>query len=237
MNHGDLDTWRKRVPWFIFAVCVLPWFLIKSKNLAEAKLYSEVFVPILALIATYFYVGSDFRRSLWNKELDDHVRKQIRQALLDMVPEDLAVTESEKQGLLEREIFRELTGVFWEAIDQSDKLRAHKEYFYSNGIVYSTSIDVYLICSFAGFVYAVASLVTRRPDLAYVGAFSIAIALASRAFVTPRRRARHLDLSAEQLELLRREQLAFVSNRFREIIVGWRRERMPRAAVPPPRSG
>ena len=226
MTLSDLNTWRKRVPWFIFALCVLPWFWIKSKSLDETKLYSETIVPVAALIATYFYVGSDFRRSLWKKEIDAHVGRQIRQALLDMVPRDLAVTESEKQELLQREIFKELTGVFWEAIDQSEKLQAHKEHFYSNGIVYSTSIDVFLICGLAGFVYAVASLVTRKPDLAYVGAFSIAIALASRIFVTPHKRERHLALSAEQLELLRREQSEFVSNRFREIIVGWRRQRV-----------
>jgi len=52
-----------------------------------------------------------------------------------MVPKDLAVTESEKQDLLQREIFRELTGVFWEAVDRSERPRSHKEYFYSNGIV------------------------------------------------------------------------------------------------------
>ena len=88
------------------------------------------------------------------------------------------------------------------------------------------NIDAVLLRKTSGFVYAVASLVTGKPDLAYVGAFSIAIALASRIFVTPRKRDRHLALSAEQLELLRREQSGFVSNRFREIIAGWRSERV-----------
>jgi hypothetical protein len=64
MTLSDLNAWRKRVPWFIFALCVLPWFWIKSKSLDETKLYSETIVPVAALIATYFYVGSDFRRSL-----------------------------------------------------------------------------------------------------------------------------------------------------------------------------
>jgi hypothetical protein len=227
MTLSDLNAWRKRVPWFIFALCILPWFWIKSKSLGETKLYSETIVPVAAVVATYFYVGSDFRRSLWKREIDAHVGKQIRQALLDMVPPDLAVTERERQDLLQREVFRELTGVFWEAIDRSELLRSHKEYFYSNGIVYSTSIDVFVICGLAGFVYGVAFLIMGKPDLAYVSALSVAIALASRAFVTPRTRARHLALSAEQLDLLRREQSGFVSNRFREIIAGWRRQRVP----------
>jgi len=226
MTHGDLDTWRKRVPWFIFFLCVLPWFWINSKSLEEAKVRIEIFVPIAAMVATYFYVGSDFRRSRWKKEIDAHVGKQIRVALLGMVPGDLAVTDGEKQELLNREVFRELTGVFWEAIDQSPVLRSHKEHFYSNGIIYSTSIDVFIICSLAGTGYWVASLVMRKADLAYVGGFFILVALASAVFVTPRRRARHLALSAEQLDLLRREQSEFVSNRFRQIIVGWRTKRM-----------
>jgi hypothetical protein len=226
MTLSELGAWRKRVPWFIFSLCVLPWIFIKSKNIAEAKLYSETVVPIAALIATYFYTGSDFRKSMWKSEIDAHVGKQIENALLPMVPKDLAITESEKQDLLKREIFKELTGVFWEAVDRSDRLRSHKEHFYSNGIVYSTSIDVFLIGGVAGFVYAVASLITRKVDLAYVAALFIAVALASRILVTPRRRARHLVLSAEQLDLLRREQSEFVSSRFREIIVGWRRDRV-----------
>jgi hypothetical protein len=226
MTLGDLSAWRKRVPWVIFTLCVIPWFWIKSNSLDETKLYGETIVPVVALIVTYFYVGSDFRRTLWKKEINEHVGEQIRQTLLDMVPDDLAVTEGEKQELLQREIFKELTGVFWEAVDRSEKLRSHKEHFYSNGIVYSTSIDVYLICGLAGLVYAVACVVTRKPALGYVGASSIAIALASSIFVTPRKRERHLALSAEQLELLRRDESDFVSNRFREIIVGWRNKRL-----------
>lgn len=226
MTLSELEAWRKRVPWFIISLCILPWFVSNSKDLAQAKLYSETLVPIAALVATFFYSGSDFRRSLWKREIDMHVGNQIRDALLSMVPKDLEITESEKQDLLQKEIFRELTGVFWEAVDRSERLRAHKEHFYSNGIVYSTSIDVFLIGGLAGFVYAVTSLFKRNADLAYVAAFFVAIALASRIIVTPRRRKRHLALSAEQLDLLRREQSEFVSSRFREIIVGWRRDRV-----------
>lgn len=225
MTHAELDKWRKYVPFLIFGFCILPWFLVRSKSLADAKVANEIIVPILALTAAFFYVGFDIRRSRWKAEVSAHVGRQIQNALLDLVPKDLAVTENEMHDL-QREVFKELTGVFWEAIDQSEVLRSHKEHFYSNGIIYSTSIDVFLICAFAGFVYAVTSLVTGKPDLAYVGASFIAIALASRLFVTPRARKRHLALSDEQLDLLRRNQRDFVSNRFREIIVSWRRERV-----------
>lgn len=225
MTYGDLEKWRKYVPFLIFSACIVPWALMRSKSLDEAKLYNELIIPLLAIVAAFVYVGLDCRKVPWKREIDAHVGNQIRKGLLDMVPRDLEVTEDEKHGL-QGEIFKDLTGVFWEAIDRSDVLRSHKEHFYSNGIVYSTSIDVFLICSFVGFVYALASLAARNASLAYVAASLVAIGLFSRAFVTPRARADHLKLSTEQLELVGREQGDFVSGRFRKIIGDWRRERV-----------
>jgi Flp pilus assembly protein TadB len=222
MTKSDLFTWRKRAPVFIFGACLLPWFVSNAKNLEEAKLISELLLPIVAVIAGFFYVGLDVSRSRWKSEQEAHVGKQIREALIDMVPKDLGVTESEKKALAEREVFRDLTGVFWEAVDKNESLRSLKEHFFSNGIVYSVSIDVYIICSFFAFLYAVASLLTRRPEYAYVAVLCVIVALLSRFWVTPTKRKRHLELSAEQLELLRREQSDFVSKRFREIVIGWR---------------
>ncbi|MBZ5686460.1 MAG: hypothetical protein LAP86_15635 [Acidobacteriia bacterium] len=200
----------------------MPWVVLNAKNLDEAKLLSELVLPVIAVIAGFFYVGLDISRSRWKSEQEAHVGKQIREALIDMVPKDLGVTESEKKALAEREVFRDLTGVFWEAVDGNQSLRSLKEHFFSNGIVYSISIDVYLICGFFAFLYAVASLLTRRPEFAYVAILCVSVALLSRFWVTPTKRKRHLELSAEQLELLRREQSDFVSRRFRDIIIGWR---------------
>jgi hypothetical protein len=225
MTHAELDKWRKYVPFALFGLCIFPWFLFRSKSLAEAKLANELIVPILAMVAAFFYVGLDLRRPYWKREVEAHVGKQIREALLDMIPKDLAVTEGERQNL-KGEVFRELTGVFWEAIDGSEALKSHKEHFYSNGIVYSTSLDVYLICSFAGLIYAVMSLVSANVSLAYVSAALIIVALVSRVWITPRRRAIHMALSREQLDFLRREQSDFVCDRFREIVTSWRLKRL-----------
>src|SRR5271157_433528 len=228
MTHSDLDKWRKYVPFAIIASCILPWFWVRSGSLADAKLANEIVVPAVALVAAFFYVGSDFRRSCWKREIDAHVGKQIRDGLLDLIPKDLAVSENERHDL-QGEVFKELTGVFWEAIDGNEVLRSHKEHFYSNGIVYSTSIDVFLICGLAGLIYAVMSLVFAEVNFALVGAVLIAIAVGSRILVTPRKRARHMELSREQLDLLRRQRGDFVSNRFREIVATWRSERLTRA--------
>jgi hypothetical protein len=228
MTYSELDKWRKVVPFAIFAFCILPWFLVSSKSLADAKLANDLIVPAIALVAAFFYVGFNFRRPLWDRENDAHVRKQIRDGVLDLIPRDLAVSENERHDL-QGEVFKELTGVFWEAIDGNDVLRSHKEHFYSNGIVYSTSIDAFLICGFAGLVYIVISFILAEAKFAYWGAGLIAIAVGSRILVTPRTRARHMELSREQLDLLRRERGDFVSNRFSEIIASWRRERILRS--------
>jgi hypothetical protein len=225
MTLSELGKWRKTVPFFLFGFCILPWFLLRSKSLADAKLSNEIVVPSVATLGAFFYIAFDLRRPLWKREMDAHVNKQIRRSVLEMIPKDLAVTDCEKQDL-QGEVVRKLTGVFWEAVERSDILRSQKEHFYSNGIVYSTALDVYLIGAFVGCLYAVASYITRNAAMGYVGASLIAIALMSKHFALPRIRARHLELSIDQLDLLRREQLEFVSGRFREIISGWRRNRL-----------
>lgn len=225
MTLSDLQARRKRVPFVIIGLCILPYFWIESGSVQETELYGKTVVAAAAFVATFLYVGVDLRRPRWKKENEEHVGKQIRKALGEMVPQDLAVTDAEMQDL-QAQIFKELTGVFWEGVDRNERLRAHKEHFYSNGIVYSTSIDVFMICGTASFVYAASSLATKRLEFAFVAALLVLIALVSRIFVTPRRRAHHLSLSAEQLDLLRREELEFVTSRFREIILEWRRKRL-----------
>src|SRR3954470_7995484 len=221
MTYSDLSKWRKRVPFVIFGICILPSFFFKSRNLAATKLANDLLVPILATIAAFFYLGLGFGRSRWEKETDTYLGRQIREGIIGLVPGDLMVTAAEKQDL-EREIFKDLSGVFWEAVDQDDLLKSQKQYFYSNGIIYSTSIDAYLICSLAAFIYTLSSIliltpyapflaISFEPILAYFAGAFLAIALTSYFLVTPRIRSRHMRLSVQQLDLLRRRQLEFVS--------------------------
>jgi hypothetical protein len=49
--------------------------------------------------------------------------------------------------------------------------------------------------------------------------------LLSRLLVLPSCRKWHLELSSEQLDLLKRKKKDFIRDRFREIIVEWRTER------------
>src|SRR5687767_2394161 len=113
MTHSDLETWRKRIPFFIVALCVLPYILIRSSSLEQAKLVYELIIPALALVAAFFYVGLDIRAQFWKREIDKHIGNQIRTALLDMIPVELQVTERERRDLAQREVFKGLTGVFW----------------------------------------------------------------------------------------------------------------------------
>lgn len=225
MTLSDLQKWRKIVPFGIFTACFLPWFLFHSKSLTEADLQTRIIVPALAEIAAFFYVVLDLRGPWWRREKNKHVGAQIRSSLLDIIPKDLDVTDNERRELAKSQVLRELTGVFWEAVDRNEVLTSHKEHFYSSGIEYSTAIDVVLICGFAGLCYAVAFVVFLEPNLGYIAAFMMLVALLSGTLAIPRARSHHLKLSAEQLELLRRKEGEFVSKRFREIVLGWRRAR------------
>jgi hypothetical protein len=225
MTLSELGNWRKIVPFTISGLCILPWFLVTARNLDEAKLANELVVPAISLLVAFIYVALNLRGPLWDQERQKHVHKQIRNNVLAMIPRDLEITD-EETGNLNGEILKELTGVFWEAVDRNERLRAHKEHFYSNGIVYTTAIDVYLIGAFFGFLYVVASYLTHKMTFGYGGALLVVISLVSKYFFIPRIRTRHLILSRAQLELLRREEADSVSSRLTQIVIGWRRDRI-----------
>jgi hypothetical protein len=63
------------------------------------KFTNEIIVPALALVATYFWVSRDLRGLHWKREIDAHVGRQIRAALVDMVPKDVKVTAGWRRPL------------------------------------------------------------------------------------------------------------------------------------------
>lgn len=70
MTRSDLQDWRKRVPFFIFGICVLPWFLFRSVTHEDVKFFYEILAPAIALIAAFFYVGLDIRGDRWSREVE-----------------------------------------------------------------------------------------------------------------------------------------------------------------------
>lgn len=222
MTASELTNRRRKAASYVFGVCLVPWVILNAKDLEHAKLLTELFVPVLGVIAAFFYVGIDMGRANWDREQDAYVGKQIRETVISMLPEDLRVTEQERALLAKREILKKLTGVFWETVDANEPLRAYKEHFYSNGFLYSLSIDIYLIGVFFSLLYSITSLLSRRVEFAYVAAGCVVIALSSRVLVTPARRKTHLQLSTEQLSILKRDYSKTVQDKLRAIVIGWR---------------
>ena len=227
MTLSDLQKWRKAMPFIIAVLCVLPWIVFRFQSLG-----ASIVVLIVAVATGFFYVTLKIREPRWKLEMEKYVGTQIRNNLIALVPADLAISPEERQQLTETEIYRKLTGVFWEAVDQNPALRAHKEHFYSNGIEYSTEIDVFLLCRAFGICYLVAGLAFNDIFLLSTGGILILIALISRYVAIPRARQHHLDLSDEQLGLLRREMGGFVVDRFRQIVVSWRTQGRPVVNLP-----
>lgn len=221
MTENELHRWRSRVPVIIFGIGVTP--LVAVTHITP----EEFIITAAALVFGFFYRGTGLGSALWRVEKSKYVSSQIRAAVLDMIPLDLGVTSEEKELLAKQAVYGELAGVFWEAIEADPTLRSQKEHFYSNGIWYSTSLDVYLIGTFFGLCYAVLYVATTTATFAYLAAACTLIAILSRLTVTPSRRKYHLSLSKEQLDLLRRKQSDFVANQFRSIISGWRSNKPP----------
>lgn len=224
MTKETLETWRNRAPIIILGAFAAPYLLLTGKSLQDVVASYKVFVELGALALGALYVGMDFRRALWHRELRTHIGPQIQDSLLDMLPRDLEVTAEERAILSRQDVYKPLTGVFWEAVARDPELTAHKQHFYANGAKYTTAIDVYILGVCASLCYQAAYYFgTRR--LGFMGmAFAlVSIALISRLAVLPRCRKRHLELSVEQLDLLRRNQRPFVEKRFRDLVLERRR--------------
>jgi hypothetical protein len=229
MTHADLEKWRFRAPLVIGTICALPWFLVSVPELAKVQLLNHLVIPAAGLLIAALYIGFDIRHHYWRREIERGVGSQIRRALIGMVPQDLEITDEERAVLEERHVFKKLVGVFWEAVDRDPILVAQKPHFYSNGVVYSTTLDVHILTAFSAVVYLVAYIFRPAPLVLAVSGFLAFLAIISRAFVLPRVREKHKALSTEQLDLLRRNQAAFVHGRFREIVIELRQQHRPPA--------
>lgn len=159
-------------------------------------------------------------------------RPQIRHNLIALIPEDLHVTPEEREQLNRSEILGELSGVFWATIDDNAVLRSHKEHFYSNGLAYSTAVDGFLLCTVFAICYAGAGVILQDARLFIGSAALLAIGLLCRLGGVPARRRHHLELSREQLNLLKRERGQEIADRFRQIVLDWREHQRPAGVGP-----
>jgi hypothetical protein len=179
-------------------------------------------LPVIAGAIGLLYSGFHLRDWLWVEEKRHWVVEQIRQEFLKMIPDDLEVTPEERTKLAQEEIYKELTGVFWEAIDSYPELVAQKQFFYQNGFMYTGAIDLALILPVFATVYYAAFVFGFGKVHSFFATGCLFIALLASCFGVPNFRRRHLAFSSEQLDLIHRRRREFVEQRFREIITEWR---------------
>jgi pimeloyl-ACP methyl ester carboxylesterase len=227
MTLSALQASRKTVPFAISMACVVPWIAMRAQSVGECAL-----VVVFALAAGFLYMILDLRGPIWQREKNRYVDTQIRDNLINLIPKDIHVTAEERQQLANSQILGDLGGIFWNTIDQDDVLRSHKQHFYSNGFAYTTSFDGFLLCAVFGVCYAAGSLVLSDSNLLIAGVGLILVGVICRSLAVAARRRRHLDLSREQLNLLKQEKGDFITERFRHIVLGWRAQGRPAAVVP-----
>jgi pimeloyl-ACP methyl ester carboxylesterase len=232
MTLNTLQFGRKVLPFLISFCCVIPSLLLHSGGFSSIPFRYTLIAFSLATIVPFFYVVLKMREPRWNREMEEFVRAQIRRSLITLIPSDLNITDVEREQLSRTEIYKKLSGVFWDTINETDVLRMQKEQFYSNGLEYSTEIDVFLLSRFFGIFHLCLSVVLGDPALFFLGAALIAIGLVTRWFAIPRARQQHLVLSAEQLALLKKEKGEYVSGRFRDIVLAWRATQQPASIDP-----
>jgi hypothetical protein len=170
------------------------------------------------------YALLDVRGKLWKAEQRDYVGEQIRRAILELAPKNLKLTIAEEQLIRDRTMGR-LGGIFWEAVETDDVLKSHKEHFYSNGFLYTVSFDTLIIGIIAGMVYSFAYYKTQYDWFEWAALFSMGAGLFALFVGIPQSRARHLELSREQLTMLRERQGKFVTEKVTAIITEHRKNK------------
>jgi hypothetical protein len=233
VNKSDLEKWRFHAPLLIVSNALIPIAVAFVKDLDLVTKVSAVVLLPLSWMVAYFYSAMRLRNFYWLRELDRHVGAQIRSELVSLVPADLDITDQEKERLREKEIWKKLTGVFWEAIDSDAQLVRQKEHFYANGVFYSTAVDLYVILTVTSIIYSALGICTQQSLFTLFSGIWLAVGVLSRLLILPSCRKRHLELSREQLDLLKRVKHDFVSERFRDIILGWRSTQRAAPSTPP----
>jgi hypothetical protein len=222
MTKSDLEKWRFRAPFVIVSNAIIPIVIVFTKNTdLETKIIQTLVLPVSWLIA-FFYSAMKLRNSEWFRELDRHVGALIRNELLALIPDVLQVTEEERERLRKKEIWKKLTGVFWEAIDSDSELVRQKEHFYANGVFYTAAIDLYIILPMTSIVYSCLWIYKHEVMFLIYSCICLAVGVLSRFLILPSCRQRHLELSSEQLDLLKRKKRDFISDRFHDIVIEWR---------------
>jgi hypothetical protein len=182
----------------------------------------QFLVPVIGGAIGALYLAIGCRDWLWTPEKKANVRRQITNEFLDMIPDDLDITASERGRLANAELGKELTGVFWEAIDGDPQLRECKQFFYKNGAFYTSVIDAALLLPAFALIYCIFWLTGLGRANIFIAVICLALTLVALLVAIPRCRSKHMLLSQEQLEEIRGSRLGFVQSRFRELIAEWR---------------
>jgi hypothetical protein len=218
MTLSELKKYRLGAPYLIASVGLIPCFSLSTFASNNGTLGTAVILTGASVLAAFLYTAFGLGKAAWVDEIDREIGPQIRRRLLALIPRDLNVTDDERLALSRRDVFKKLTGVFWEAVDADPQLTKHKEHFYANGLQYSTAIDGAYLLTFLAGGYLVAFILSGRVAWAVVAGACIIMAAVCQWIALPRYRQLHKELSREQLDLLERNQLAFVQERFRAIV-------------------
>lgn len=222
-----LSKWRILAPIAICSAATTPGIFFFPIPQSSRETVLHFALPVVAGLAGMLYAALGLRDWLWREEKNRWVGQQIRQEFLKMIPADLGVTPEERVRLDKEEIHNELTGMFWEAIDGYPELAAQKQFFYKNGFLYTSSIDAALILPLIAALYYGLFLLGFGRIHTFFATVCLLVAWVACVLAIPSCRRRHLRLSSEQLDLIRRRRREFVEGRFREIITQWRKTTPP----------
>ena len=227
MNADTLERVRFATPGAIATVASLPGALFLNLSAAQQETAIKVVIPLVALVFGVAYSALGLREWAWRREKNLYVVQQIRQNISSLIPADLNVTPGEGIRLVD-EIWNELSGVFWAAVNDNADIEKQKSFFFNNGAFYTGAIDACQISLlFAVAYFAVWAWGWGAVHVLFSCA-CLAIAWVSYAVMRYRRKI-HLKLSIQQLKDLSADHADSIGEKFRAIIMRWRNEERTRS--------
>ena len=225
MTLSELKQRRRAMPYWIAIACATPAVALIYLD-TEAFQKVQVIVALMALIFAFGYNGFGVRDRYWQRENENYVGQTIRNGLITLIPDSADVTPAEEVKIREWEIFKQLTGVFWEAVDSDERISRYKPHFYENGFLYTTAIDAWIVTSISGLGYTIWAIASGNFFALLVAVFLILVSVTSRYVFVVRYRKAHVSMAAEQIDLIQRLKGKEVSERFLNLIIEMRKEKL-----------
>jgi hypothetical protein len=212
MDRTTLKQLRVLIPGLILVLEFIPMLnIIGIKYEIDNGWLSYAFLTIAALVIGTFYHISDIRLFITKSSLKK-IDLNINEALVKIYAKPLS---QEQRNFLKEK--RRLKNIFYHLIDNDQSLTAKSQLIYFNGLLWTSTADLFLLSLFSSIIYMGLGVITSETK-----AWFFCIAFAATAFIAYLFHIltvhKHINLANEQIEFIETHHLKTVETKIDEVL-------------------